>query len=167
MPSTPPSPFRPLLRPNSAHGVQLHLRCSVHTARTEALSSGTGPSFAHRAYPCSTPAFRLAPKPKLPNRPRHLSLHACVSPGRIACEHRNFGDPAVPFAGFSFNDLHAYDPANRTWTNLSDPLSGQPPSPRESHGLIAAGGRLYVMGGFCNNDPAGERRPLRCQTYAL
>jgi hypothetical protein len=45
------------------------------------------------------------------------------------------------------NDLHVYNPVNGSWTNLSTPASGNPPSARYSHGFASAGGKLYVMGG--------------------
>ena len=49
------------------------------------------------------------------------------------------------------NDLYAYDPVARSWTNLSVPAAGVPPSRRDSHGFAAAGGLLYVHGGESSN----------------
>ena len=49
------------------------------------------------------------------------------------------------------NDLHVYDPATKSWTDLSNPASGIPPSPRDSHGFASAAGKLYVHGGEVGN----------------
>ncbi len=56
-------------------------------------------------------------------------------------------------SGYRLQDLHVYDPATMAWTNLSTAASGTPPSGRESMGFAAAGGKLYVHGGF---DDSGE-----------
>ena len=53
------------------------------------------------------------------------------------------------------DDLHVYDPAGMAWTNLSSPLSGQPPTSRDSHGFASAGGRLFVYGGATFNWTSG------------
>ena len=45
-------------------------------------------------------------------------------------------------------DLHVYEIAAMTWTDLSGPESGIPPTAREEHGFTAAGGLLYVLGGY-------------------
>jgi N-acetylneuraminic acid mutarotase len=45
------------------------------------------------------------------------------------------------------NDLHVYDPASRTWTNLSYPLFGSAPSSRLYHMAFAAYGKLWIYGG--------------------
>ena len=45
-------------------------------------------------------------------------------------------------------DLLVYDPVAMAWTDLSAAASGTPPAPRGSHGFAAAGGRLYVHGGY-------------------
>jgi hypothetical protein len=52
-----------------------------------------------------------------------------------------------------FNDLYRLDapaPASPppTWTNLSAPATGAPPSARRGHGFAAAGGVLFVFGGW-------------------
>ena len=47
--------------------------------------------------------------------------------------------------------MHVYDPATKSWTDLSDPVSGIPASPRDSHGFTAAEGKLYVYGGEIGN----------------
>ncbi len=49
-----------------------------------------------------------------------------------------------------FNDLHRYDTSTETWENLTskaDP-DATSPSPRWGHGLITAGGRLFIFGGI-------------------
>ncbi len=45
-------------------------------------------------------------------------------------------------------DLHVYEPTNRTWTDLSDSMSGSIPSRRFRQGFAAAGGQLYLFGGI-------------------
>ena len=50
-------------------------------------------------------------------------------------------------AGVALQDLHAYDPATKAWTNLSIPASGTPPGIRGSHAFQSVGGKLYVHGG--------------------
>ena len=47
-----------------------------------------------------------------------------------------------------FDDLYKFDPTSMAWTNLSSHVSGIPPSPRYGHGFKAAGGRLFVHGGW-------------------
>jgi hypothetical protein len=54
--------------------------------------------------------------------------------------------PCFEFAG-NLNDLHMFEPANASWTDLSIPASGTPPSRRNAHGVAALGSKLYVMGG--------------------
>lgn len=49
------------------------------------------------------------------------------------------------------NGLHEYHIAFRTWTNLSSPNAGTPPSPRESMGMTAFNGKLYVFGGVTSS----------------
>ena len=51
------------------------------------------------------------------------------------------------FSAGDLNDLHAYDPVARAWTNLSTPAAGAAPSRRDSHGFTPAGGVLYVHAG--------------------
>jgi hypothetical protein len=46
------------------------------------------------------------------------------------------------------DDLHFYNPTNRTWTDLSgESVSGQVPAARSEHGFTAVRGQLYVFGG--------------------
>ena len=47
--------------------------------------------------------------------------------------------------GLPLNDLWHFDPARVRWTLVP---SATPPQPRFAHGLAAAGGRLYVYGGY-------------------
>ena len=53
-------------------------------------------------------------------------------------------DPKRSHAGVILNDLMAFDTVNLIWQNLS---TAQAPVPRYAHGFIAAGGRLYLLGG--------------------
>ena len=45
-------------------------------------------------------------------------------------------------------DLLVYDPARKSWTDLSVPAAGVAPPGRAWHGFTAAGGRLYVYAGW-------------------
>jgi N-acetylneuraminic acid mutarotase len=57
------------------------------------------------------------------------------------------------FGGFeagniTLNDLHVYDPASGgSWTDLSTPTNGSPPSVRHSHSSVELGGKMYILGG--------------------
>ena len=78
---------------------------------------------------------------------------------QAACNHHvpnAYAIPCLSRAGL-VNDLHAYYPVNQTWTNLSTPVSGTPPSPRIGHGFTAAKGRLYVHGGQDSNGDLRDR----------
>ena len=52
-------------------------------------------------------------------------------------------------------DLFIFEPDKVTWTQMTEVMIGNPPSPREWHGFTAAAGLLYVFGGFggpgCND----------------
>ena len=61
----------------------------------------------------------------------------------LALISRAVGDPP---AG-DLNDLHMYYPANMSWTDLSTPASGVPPSPRWGHGFAALNGLFYAFAG--------------------
>ena len=50
-----------------------------------------------------------------------------------------------------YKDLHMFDPAVMAWTDLTRNFSGTAPSPRAYHGFTAAGGWLYVHGGWGEN----------------
>ena len=45
------------------------------------------------------------------------------------------------------NDLHQFDLATSTWTDLSSPLHGSPPTARSGHGMLSLGRYIYVFGG--------------------
>ena len=53
----------------------------------------------------------------------------------------------VPLLTEDLSDLHGFDPALLTWKDLSKPNAGKAPSPRDSFGFAAAGGKIYVHGG--------------------
>ena len=65
----------------------------------------------------------------------------------------------------ALDDLHVYDPSNRTWTVLSQ--AGNPPRARYYHGFAAAGGLLYVHAGSDGSGErlGGERSVMRCTCY--
>ncbi len=57
------------------------------------------------------------------------------------------------------DDLHAFDPANMTWTLLSAAGGDGRPSAREGHGFTWAGGGgglLYVHGGYGTTNSGGN-----------
>jgi hypothetical protein len=54
----------------------------------------------------------------------------------------------IVFEGNALGDLLAYDPVTKAWTDLTTTASGTAPSKRGYHGFTAAGGRLYVQGGW-------------------
>jgi hypothetical protein len=68
--------------------------------------------------------------------------------------HGLLGVEAVPHtpgnsssADSDLNDLHAYDPAARQWTDLGVLAGGLAPKPRMGHGFAAAAGQLFIFGG--------------------
>jgi hypothetical protein len=52
------------------------------------------------------------------------------------------------------SELHSFDPANMTWTQLS---AAGGPSARCNHSFTSAGGRLYVHGGSLGSGEAGAK----------
>ena len=66
------------------------------------------------------------------------------STSRPHYQYRQFSD-LLP-AGY-LNDMHVYDPGDRSWTALSAAVSGTPPSPRSNLCFTSLGGLLYVQGG--------------------
>ena len=46
----------------------------------------------------------------------------------------------------TLRELHAFDPRTASWVSLSP--GGSPPEPRQGHAACAAGGALYVFGGW-------------------
>ncbi len=44
-------------------------------------------------------------------------------------------------------DFHVYDPANGTWTDLTDSAGGSRPTARYRLGMTNAGDLIYVFGG--------------------
>ena len=54
-------------------------------------------------------------------------------------------------AGNDLQELHLFNITTKTWANLSGPVHGLVPSPRESFGFTAARGIVYTFGGLGNN----------------
>lgn len=54
------------------------------------------------------------------------------------------------------NDLHVFDPVEKTWTELTESMTGTPPARRHAMGMVASGGLLYVFGGFTDGPSASE-----------
>ena len=46
------------------------------------------------------------------------------------------------------DDLFVFNLVESAWIDLSIPHAGVPPEPRDSHGFVEAGGKLYVHGGL-------------------
>ncbi|XP_015688232.1 rab9 effector protein with kelch motifs-like isoform X3 [Oryza brachyantha] len=70
------------------------------------------------------------------------------------------GDRLVVFGGSGegegnyLNDVHVLDVPTMTWS--SPEVKGDAPAPRDSHGAVAVGGRLFVYGGDCGDRYHGE-----------
>ena len=68
------------------------------------------------------------------------------------------------------NDLHVFDPAIMSWSDLSGSISGTPPEARYRMGMTSsADGKLYVFGGY---GKSGEHtlqrdRSVHAQYYSL
>jgi len=45
-------------------------------------------------------------------------------------------------------DLYTYDPSVMAWSDLSNTMKGDIPSPRDSHGFAPANGKIYLFGGI-------------------
>lgn len=64
-----------------------------------------------------------------------------------------FGGSEVNFS-YDLNDLYVYDPAvGGSWTTISTPASGSPPSERGFHSAAPIAGKMYIFGG--NIGPSG------------
>jgi len=50
-----------------------------------------------------------------------------------------------------FDDMYVLDTTAVKWNQLAGNVSGDPPGPRDSHGVTVANGKLYVHGGFVEN----------------
>jgi hypothetical protein len=50
----------------------------------------------------------------------------------------------------------AFDPATMTWTLLSAANDTRRPSARSAHGFTSAGGLLYILGGYSDNEGDGD-----------
>ena len=48
------------------------------------------------------------------------------------------------------NDLFVLDPSTNTWSDLTNNVYGQRPSPRYLHGFASADNKLFVFGGYTN-----------------
>ncbi|KAF0921213.1 hypothetical protein E2562_039319 [Oryza meyeriana var. granulata] len=70
------------------------------------------------------------------------------------------GDRLVVFGGSGegegnyLNDVHVLDVPTMTWS--SPEVKGDVPAPRDSHGAVAVGNRLFVYGGDCGDRYHGE-----------
>lgn len=87
----------------------------------------------------------------------YRACSACrgVAAGFLVCVH---GHGAVRMTrcladGQRLKDLHEYDIASRTWTDLSSPITGTAPNERYWFGFAELDGRLYVLGGYNGNVP--------------
>ena len=46
------------------------------------------------------------------------------------------------------NDFYMLDPSTNTWSDLTNNISGQRPSPRSGHGFASANNKLFIFGGY-------------------
>eukprot|EP00292_Cryptomonas_paramecium_P032074 CAMPEP_0113663006 /NCGR_PEP_ID=MMETSP0038_2-20120614/897_1 /TAXON_ID=2898 /ORGANISM="Cryptomonas paramecium" /LENGTH=87 /DNA_ID=CAMNT_0000577975 /DNA_START=226 /DNA_END=486 /DNA_ORIENTATION=+ /assembly_acc=CAM_ASM_000170 len=61
------------------------------------------------------------------------------------------GDDLHLFGGYDAadkNDLYKFDPAKLSWTSLTNVVRGDVPDARDSFGLEAHGGKLFIFGGY-------------------
>ena len=65
-------------------------------------------------------------------------------------------------AADDLGDLHMYDPAEKSWTDLSSPLHGQPAPRRDSHGFTWLGQELFVHGGEIGTSEMPSVAPFAC-----
>jgi hypothetical protein len=64
------------------------------------------------------------------------------------------------------NDMHVFDPASMTWTDLSNNMIGELPPARRFPGFTSAGGRLFVLGGSTMfNGECLNQRPESPRTF--
>ena len=56
--------------------------------------------------------------------------------------------------------LYTYDPANHTWTNLTNAVTGAPPLARKDARPAALGGRLWLLGGWVDEQQVPPLRVL-------
>ena len=76
-------------------------------------------------------------------------LRAVYHSSRSCPDHsfNTFRSHACSDAGFPLNDLYVYNTKSRRWTDTTNLVQGQPPSPRFGLGFAAVGERLFVFGG--------------------
>ena len=79
----------------------------------------------------------------------------------LACIHGIGGELICATLAVFLNDLHSFDPATQSWTDLSKISQGTVPSGRYGESLAASNGLLYTFGGRDNNGKAALRACLR------
>lgn len=78
------------------------------------------------------------------NSCHHLCVHVLPLPAVSAC---SLTCVRLSADAGRFNDLHEYDIATATWTDLT-PTSGFIPSQTSGLAMIESGGKIYVFGGY-------------------
>lgn len=61
----------------------------------------------------------------------------------------------VALTGY-LRDLHVLEPLSATWTELSGPTSGTPPSERHAMSMAGVGDAVFVFGGYGDRGPLGD-----------
>ena len=54
---------------------------------------------------------------------------------------------AIESSAEALGDLHHFDTASSTWTDLTNQVQGHAPGPRFAHGFTSTGDDIYVFGG--------------------
>ena len=94
-----------------------------------------GPGWRRCCADCFCPADRFTQKTACVR----VCARACVCVCVCVCVIENNG---------MLSDLHVYDPALKAWADLSAAAAGAAPPPRDALGFAAAGGLLYLYGGW-------------------
>lgn len=74
-------------------------------------------------------------------------------------QSRQLSAPPPPPPQGSLNDLHRFDTANNTWSEVALAPGSPAPPARSYHAMAAAGGKLYLFGG-CGTGSMGRLSDL-------
>ena len=129
-------------------------RASIHRACLHkplaAVAIATAPGLLKRCSLCS----------EFASQQQHTALarlgsRTTEAPG---CPDEGNESAYTPRAAGDVSDLYVYAPADRSWTNLAGSITGFRPPARDSHGVAALGGKVYVFGGWNGNGALGCRK---------
>ena len=105
---------------------------------------------------CTFSPHHLCPSLLPTDLPQSISTDA-----HLVCIHGIGGELICATLAVFLNDLHSFDPATQSWTDLSKISQGTVPSGRYGESLAASNGLLYTFGGRDNNGKAALRACLR------